>query len=90
MSQFNPKRLLLGAVALGVACAVAACEEPRYESAPAPAPAVEPEAPAAEDTAAPVVVEAPDAPAKPPVETLPPDQRSSEETVQPESDTLFY
>lgn len=90
MSQFIPKRLLLGVVALGVACAVAACEKPRYEPAPAPAPAVEPEAPAAEDAAAPVVAEAPDAPAKPPVETLPPDQRSSEETVQPESDTLFY
>lgn len=90
MSQFIPKRLLLGAVALGAVAALAACEEPRREPAPAPAPVVEPETPAAEDAAAPTAAEAPDTPPTAPVEALPPDRRSSEETVQPESDTLFY
>jgi len=90
MSQFIPKRLLLGAVALGAVTALAACEEPSREPAPAPAPVVEPEPPAAEDAAAPTAAEAPDTPPTAPVEALPPDQRSSEETVQPESDTLFY
>ena len=46
-----------------------------------------------EDAAAPAVAEAEapaatDAPA--PVDTLPHEQRTSEQTVQPESDTLFY
>ena len=45
--------------------------------AASPALARQAEAPAAPETAT-------------PVEALPPDQRSSEETVQPESDTLFY
>lgn len=49
-------------------------------------------APAAEDSAEPVV--APEVqdpvPTAPPVDTLPPEQRTSEESVQPESDTLFY
>jgi len=53
MSQLIPKRLLLGAVALGGVAALAACEEPSREPAPAPAPVVEPETPAAEDAAAP-------------------------------------
>ena len=30
------------------------------------------------------------APTAPPVDTLPPEERSSEQTVQPESETLFY
>ncbi len=90
MSQFIPKRLLLGAVALGAVAALAACEEPRRQPAPAPAPVVEPETPAAEDAAAPTAAQAPDTPPTAPVEALPPDHRSSEETVQPESDTLFY
>lgn len=90
MSQFIPKRLLLGAAALGGVAALAACEEPSREPAPATAPVVEPETPAAEDAAAPTAAEAPDKPSTAPVEALPPDQRSSEETVQPESDTLFY
>jgi PBP1b-binding outer membrane lipoprotein LpoB len=49
-------------------------------------------APAAEDSAEPVVapeVEDP-APTAPPVDTLPPEKRTSEESVQPESETLFY
>lgn len=46
-------------------------------------------APAAEDVATPVTDPAA-LPSAPPVDTLPPEKRSSEESVQPESDTLFY
>lgn len=82
-------RLLVGA-ALGAAAALSACEEPPRE--PQPMEEAAPvEAQAAEDAAEPAVAEAPPAQeAKAPVEALPPDQRSSEQTVQPESDTLFY
>lgn len=54
---------------------------------------VEPtDAVAAEEQAAPVVAETPSEVATdaPPVESLPPEVRSSEESVQPESETLFY
>lgn len=46
--------------------------------------------PAAADTAAPVVETGPAA--GPPLDstTLPPEKRSSEESVKPESETLFY
>jgi len=82
-------RLLIGA-ALAASGFLAACEQPYSEPTPVEEPAPV-EAPAAEDAAAPTVAEAP-APVETaaPVEALPPDQRSSEETVQPESDTLFY
>lgn len=82
-------RILIGA-ALCVSGFLAACEQTYSEPAPVEAP-VPVEAPAAEDAAAPAVAEAPAAVAPTtPTETLPPDHRSSEETVQPESDTLFY
>lgn len=85
--------IALAATALG-ALALAGCDD--YQARDddyADAPPIEaPAAPAAEDSAAPVV--APDvvdpAPTAPPVDTLPPEERTSEETVQPESDTLFY
>lgn len=82
-------RLVL-AVVLGASALLAACEGPApsedIETAPAP---LEAEAPAAEDAAAPA---AETAPQTPPADTtaLPPDQRSSEQSVQPESETLFY
>ena len=91
MNRTTMKRLFLGVTALGLVTALAACEEPYREPAPVESPVVEAEAPTAEDSAAPTVAEAPATPdASAPVETLPPDKRSSEETVQPESDTLFY
>jgi len=68
---------------------LAACDEP----APAPAePAAvvvqeEPAAPAVEDVAAPAAAETH---TPPPSTTLPADKRSSAESVQPESETLFY
>ena len=92
MNQLIVKRLLLAA-SLGAAAFLASCDEPRqdqdYEAVEIQTE--EPTAPAAEESAAPAVAEAPiptDAP--PPVDRLPPEQRTSEQTVQPESDTLFY
>ena len=77
------KRLIVAAL-LGSAAVLSGCEEP------APAE-VETAQPPVEATPAPVEQEA--APAeKAPGDnsTLPPDQRASEETVKPESETLFY
>lgn len=52
---------------------------------------VEDAAPAAEEAAMPVVAETPQtATDTAPTETLPPAVQSSEESVQPESETLFY
>ncbi len=86
------KRLLPLLAAAG-ALAVAACDDPdasgdleTYEP-----PVEAPVAPAAEDVAAPAdATAAADQP--PPVDqsALPTDERSSEESVQPESETLFY
>lgn len=92
MNHLIVKRLLL-ATSLGAAAFLASCDEPRqdhdYEAVEIQTE--EPAAPAAEDSAAPVVAEAPAATEAPaPVDTLPPEQRTSEQTVQPESDTLFY
>lgn len=84
------KRLILAAV-LGLASALAACDEPasRDDSMMEAGPPVE-MAPAAEDVAAPAA--APSAVDAPPADpsTLPSSPATSEETVQPESETLFY
>lgn len=90
MNQLIVKRLLLAA-GLSAAAFLASCDEPQhYESVEIQTEAP-PAAPAAEDSAAPVVAEAPAAKdAAAPVEAIPHDERTSEQTVQPESDTLFY
>ena len=83
------KRLMLLA-ALGACLAVAGCEDPasrQAETAPPPieapvAPAATDQGVATADGAVPTDV--------PPTSTLPPEQRASEETVKPESETLFY
>ena len=82
------KRLML-ALAIGAA-ALAGCDEPRRQEAePAPAPVeVAPPPPVVE--APPPVAETAPPPAKTDSSALPPDHRSSEETVKPESETLFY
>lgn len=85
------KKLIL-ALALCSAAALASCDDvrqPQTETAPPPAEVVE-EAPAATDNAAPAAETA--APPAPTVDTsaLPTDERRSEETVKPESETLFY
>lgn len=92
MNRLIVKRLLLAA-GLSATAALASCDEPRRESdyEAVEIQTEEPTTPAAEDSAAPAVAETTvptDAP--PPVDTLPPEHRTSEQTVQPESDTLFY
>lgn len=74
-----------------VGFALTACEDYGYDEAPSAQPVRVEVAPAAEDLAvdaAETVVEEP----QPPIDaaTLPPEERSSEETVAPESETLFY
>ncbi|HUH10823.1 MAG TPA: hypothetical protein VLZ51_08295 [Brevundimonas sp.] len=92
MNQLIVKRLLL-ATSLSAAAFLAACSDPQsdhdYEAVEIQSE--EPAAPAAEESAAPAVAEAPAATEAPaPVDAIPHDERTSEQTVQPESDTLFY
>ncbi len=79
-------RLMLAAT-IGALSALAACSEP----APEPDETFEPtmEAPVAP---MPEEAPAPETTTPPPVDssTLPPESRTSEETVKPESETLFY
>lgn len=82
----------LTAAALAAASlTLAACDSPPSESAMETQEAI-----AVEETTPPVITEQPIEPAAPspsdavPVETLPPEVRTSEETVQPDSETLFY
>lgn len=82
------RRILL---ALGLtAAALTGCEDYGYEQSDAPTVVVE-ATPAAEDAAVDVVEAAPE-PAAPvdPVPVLPPDETTSEESVTPQSETLFY
>lgn len=83
---------LIALLALTGAVSVAACDDPGGSNEPeyADTPVEAPVAPAAEDAGAPAA--APSAVDTPPVDTsrLPPEKRSSEESVQPESETLFY
>jgi hypothetical protein len=83
---------LIALAALTGALALAACDDPNgYEQQEvADAPMEAPVAPAAEEVATPVAE--PSAVDAPPVDstTLPSDKRTSEESVQPESETLFY
>ena len=83
------KRLFL-TFALVCAGAVAACDDPQpVQETPQVAVEETTTAPAAEEVATPVVEPAA-LPSAPPVDTLPSEKRSSEESVQPESETLFY
>lgn len=83
---------LIALLALTGAVSVAACDDPGGSNEPeyADTPIEAPVAPAAEDAGAPVA--APSAVDTPPADTtrLPPEKRSSEESVKPESETLFY
>lgn len=83
------RRLFL-TLALVCVGSIAACDDPEsYDEQPAVVVEEVVEAPAAEEVATPVVDPAA-LPSAPPVDTLPPEKRSSEESVQPESETLFY
>ncbi|GLS00092.1 hypothetical protein GCM10007859_00950 [Brevundimonas denitrificans] len=82
---------LIAILTLSTAFGLAACEDSNdYESETAEAPMEAPVAPPAEDAGVPVA--APSAADAPPADstTMPPEKRSSEESVQPESETLFY
>ena len=84
------KRLIL-AFALAATAVLTGCDEPRSEQIETGSlPEQAPVAPAAEDMAAPAAdATAPTTPATDP-STVPPERRTSEETVKPESETLFY
>ncbi|WP_269516179.1 hypothetical protein [Brevundimonas subvibrioides] len=82
---------LMFVVAIGVAAlTLSACDQPFQEQTEtAPPPIEAPVAPSATDQTAPVAdTTAPTT--APSTTTLPADERSSEQSVQPESETLFY
>lgn len=81
---------LMFAAATGVAAlSLSACDEPYQEqTGTAPPPIEATVAPSATDQTAPVTDTT--APTTPSTTTLPADERSSEQSVQPESETLFY
>ena len=82
------KRLFV-LVAMAAAVALNACDDPRpAEPEVQDMPMEEPVAPSAETVQEPVA--APSATDTPPSDTLPAEKRSSEESVQPDSETLFY
>ena len=84
---------LMSMIALAAAAALAACED-RPDGGAYTSEAEVVEALPAEDMAADAAGEAEVAPDEAPAATdttaLPPDERDSEESVQPESETLFY
>jgi hypothetical protein len=80
---------LFALVAIAGAVALTACDDPRpAEPEVLDPPMAEPVAAAAEEVQAPVA--APSATDTPPSDTLPAEKRTSEESVQPDSETLFY
>lgn len=87
LSPLSPALLLAAGLALSACDNTQAPAEPTVMEVEQ----VDEAAPAAADTAEPVVAETP-APVVDtvPTEALPPETKSSEESVQPDSDTLFY
>lgn len=83
---------LIACLVLTSALTSAACSDPQESNEPETADATmeAPVAPAAEDAGVPAAE--PSAVDTPPVDstTLPSEKRSSEESVKPESETLFY
>lgn len=82
---------LIACLVLTSALTAAACDDPQQSNEPETADvAMEaPVAPSAEDVAVPTTAPAVDTPPADST-TLPADRKSSEESVQPESETLFY
>ncbi len=83
---------VLAAAALGV-LALSACDDrpSRSDDEGAPVQVQQEEtAPVQEESPAPAPEVRDPAPTPPPSDTLPPEERSSEQSVQPESETLFY
>ena len=83
---------LIACLVLTSALTAAACDDPQESNEPETAETTmdAPVAPAVEDAAVPVAE--PSAVDTPPADstTLPAEKRSSEESVKPESETLFY
>lgn len=83
---------LVALLAVSTGLVLSACDDPeRSETIETYEPAIEePVAPAAEEASAPAAATTTDE--APPVDpgALPTDERTSEETVKPESETLFY
>ncbi len=80
---------LFALVAIAGAVAVAACDDPRPAEPEVMDSPEEPVAPAVEEVQAPVA--APSATDAPPSNSVSPaEKRTSEESVQPDSETLFY
>jgi len=87
------RKIIAAAAAFGLTLGLAACDNfqsPQDETIETASDGVEPVAPAAEEVAVPAA--APSAADQPPADNtaLPPEKRTSEETVKPESETLFY
>lgn len=80
------------ALALAAGLTLSACEGPApAQNETMEVEQVEEAAPVAEEEAAPVVAEVPEVkPDAVPNEALPPSEANSAESVQPESETLFY
>lgn len=85
-------RRLIAILTLSTALGVAACDDPRSSNEPefADVPTEAPVAPAAEEASEPIAVPGAADTAAADYTTLPSEKRSSEESVQPESETLFY
>lgn len=86
------RKITLAAVLIA-GLALASCDDAAYRASEddmAVEPTIDAPPMTAEDAGVPAAETAP--PPAPPTDmtALPPDQRSSEETVQPESETLFY
>ncbi len=82
---------LIAILALSTAFGVVACDEPYPDNSEvAGTPMEEPVALPAEEAAAPVAEPGAAGAPAPDSTTLPAEKRSSEESVQPESETLFY
>lgn len=86
------KRLILAAV-FGVAAVLSGCDNPRssdqYEET-VQVPEEAPVAPMAEEIPVPDAAPAPTDTPPADYSTIPPEKRTSAETVRPESETLFY
>ena len=90
-NSMKPSNTLLAAAALA-ALALSGCDDHRSRSDDREAVQIEQEAPP--PVAQPAPTPPPEVrdptPTPPPSDRLPPEERSSEQSVQPESDTLFY
>lgn len=92
MTNYPVKSLIL-ATSLAAAAILSSCGSPPQETEVEQLELdTQPiEAPAAADNAEPAVAEVPAIPTDaPPVESVPLEPRSSEQSVQPDSETLFY